>query len=634
MKKVFLGLLFFTAALQAQIITYQPLSITANPTDAPKGVIRNPERGYYYPFATIDGDYVPGSSFQYTKLTQDDIDYAVGLGANLIQRIVRLDDFKTVAIIPEAFLQNLRDDLNLMKLNGIKCVLRFSYSDYEDYTHHTGHVYDATEALITGLNNPISPIGHIGQLAVVTKNTAYEPIISSIEAGFIGNWGEWFYSTNFGNPDLAPITTAQYAARQRVGQRILALGANRLVAYRTPFIQKQMTALGLKTTPVVNAVPGNGDGETAPASRVAAHNDCFLADENDVNTYQVGTNPTPYFDDREYLKTQSINTFDGGEFCGLDENYANLIGTPIGSSGAYIGNAIKQMQDFHFNYLNLADDPDEPNNVIHYWKTHSFPLPSQQGTFYNEVDRRLGYRFELVNSNVNTTTKDLTITLKNVGFAKMFNFRKVYLVLRNTAPNATPAEFRVRLMNVDPRDWLAHPTNTYTITKNLINMVTGPGGASVSNGTYKLYLYMPDNNSTLSDIRYCVRFANANIGTTETFWNTSANLPGYNNLYRTVTINNGAGTVSKIGEEDIKNYFEATAYPNPFATAFNIKVNTIGEENINLSIYDMLGRLIDSKQSNPADINSLEIGAGYPTGVYTIVVTQGVSKQSIRMVKK
>lgn len=632
MKKVFLGLLFFTAALKAQTLNYTPLSVTVTTGDAPLGVIWNPERGFYYDASTIDDDYVyTGAPFQYTLLTDGDCQEAINRGCSLIHRIIRLDDYKTNPTIHAAFLANIQADLNKMKAWGLKCVLRFSYSYYEDYQNHTGHVYDAEESII---------FSHITQLKAVTRLPDNEPVISSIEAGFIGNWGEWHYSFNYADPWTGAVTPTQQDARNRIGKKILELGVSRLVAYRTPFIQRQLTDVGLKATPVVNAVPGNGDGETAPASRVAAHNDCFLSDTDDQGTYDIAGSP-PYSVDRLYLKTQSAKTFDGGEFCGLDENYANLTGTPTGPDGSYIGNALTQMKEFHFSYLNSANGNNN-DFVTHYWNTHSFSIPPY-GTYLNEVRRKLGYRFELVSTVLNTTTKEFKINLKNVGFAKLFNFRKVYLVFRSTAAGANPPEYRVRIMNADPREWLPDPVSpaTYTLTKSLINMVTtnGAGGVAVPSGTYKLYLYMPDNNTSLNlsaqSLRYAIRFANANQAGA-TFWNTATPTPalaGYNNLYRTVTINNEAGTVAKMGSDD-SILFEATAYPNPFATAFNIKVNTVGEEPISLDVYDMLGRLVDAKKSNPTDVNSLEIGTEYPTGVYTIIISQGDSKQSIRVIKK
>ncbi|MGC4040304.1 MAG: DUF4832 domain-containing protein [Flavobacterium sp.] len=630
MKKLFLCLLF-TAAMHSQVVNYSPLSVTATTGDAPYGVIWNPERGFYYDASSIDDDWTPivGVPFQYNKLTQADCNEAIARGCSLIHRIIRLDDYKTNATISPTFLQYIQDDLNLMKANGLKCVLRFSYSYYEDYQNHTGHVYDAVESII---------FSHIDQLKTITRATNNEPVISSIEAGFIGNWGEWHYTFNYGNPATGAITPAQLDARQRIGQKILSLGVSRLVAYRTPFIQRQQTAFGFKTAPGTNAAPpAGGDGDTAPTSRVAAHNDCFLSDVNDQGTYDYGTAAVPYQVDREYLKTQSIHTFDGGEFCGLDSNYANLVGTPTGSSGSYIGNALKQMADFHFNYLNSANGHND-DYVTHYWETHSFAT-APFGTYMNEVKRKLGYRFELTSTNLNTTTKEFSITLKNIGFAKMFNFRKTYLVFKNTAPNANPPEYRVRLMTADPRDWLASPTATYTLTKNLINMVTttGADGVSVPSGTYKLYLYMPDNNVTLNasanSTKYAVRFANANIGSTETFWNTASPLAGYNNLYRTVTINNTAGTVSKM-EGSVADQLEVKVYPNPFATAFKLDLATSVEDKVSVNVYDMLGRLIDAKQVNVIDVPSLEIGTDYPAGIYNITITQGTDKKVMRVIKK
>ena len=80
--------------------------------------------------------------------------------------------------------------------------------------------------------------------------------------------------------------------------------------------------------------------------------------------------------------------------------------------------------------------------------------------------------------------------------------------------------------------------------------------------------------------------------------------------------------------------FEVKAYPNPFAANFKLEINTSSESNVGVKVYDMIGRLIETHQSDVPQMTTLEIGNLYPTGVYTIVVTQGNKVKTLRVIKR
>jgi len=80
--------------------------------------------------------------------------------------------------------------------------------------------------------------------------------------------------------------------------------------------------------------------------------------------------------------------------------------------------------------------------------------------------------------------------------------------------------------------------------------------------------------------------------------------------------------------------FEAKAYPNPFANNFKIELNTSSEENISLKAYDMLGRIVEARETSITDFDSQEIGSTFTSGVYNIIITQGENVKSMRVVKR
>jgi hypothetical protein len=80
--------------------------------------------------------------------------------------------------------------------------------------------------------------------------------------------------------------------------------------------------------------------------------------------------------------------------------------------------------------------------------------------------------------------------------------------------------------------------------------------------------------------------------------------------------------------------FKATAYPNPFANNFMLDVKTTSQSAVNLKVYDMVGRLIEQRNVNVSDMETITIGDKYPTGVYNVVVSQEDSVQTVRVVKR
>jgi hypothetical protein len=88
------------------------------------------------------------------------------------------------------------------------------------------------------------------------------------------------------------------------------------------------------------------------------------------------------------------------------------------------------------------------------------------------------------------------------------------------------------------------------------------------------------------------------------------------------------------GEEVGSSVFEAQAFPNPYTTEFKLNVTTSTEGAVALKVYDMLGKLIESRSINTIDYISEDLGSAYPAGVYNVIVTQGENVKSLRMIKR
>ena len=80
--------------------------------------------------------------------------------------------------------------------------------------------------------------------------------------------------------------------------------------------------------------------------------------------------------------------------------------------------------------------------------------------------------------------------------------------------------------------------------------------------------------------------------------------------------------------------FDANASHNPFTTEFGLQVlNVNNSETINVTVYDMSGKLIERNAVNPMDIEVAKFGSNLASGMYMIEVRQGSNQAVIRQVK-
>lgn len=91
----------------------------------------------------------------------------------------------------------------------------------------------------------------------------------------------------------------------------------------------------------------------------------------------------------------------------------------------------------------------------------------------------------------------------------------------------------------------------------------------------------------------------------------------------------------KEANEDVQAAFKVTAFPNPFAQDFQLAVENAGMSDIDVKIYDMFGRLVESKIMAATEIGNSVLGASISaSGIYNVVVTQGGNTQALRMIKR
>jgi len=80
--------------------------------------------------------------------------------------------------------------------------------------------------------------------------------------------------------------------------------------------------------------------------------------------------------------------------------------------------------------------------------------------------------------------------------------------------------------------------------------------------------------------------------------------------------------------------FESVAYPNPFANGFKLNIQSNSDENIHVLVYDMLGKLVEDRNVTASDVETLNIGNNYNSGVYNVIVSQGENLKTLRVIKR
>jgi Secretion system C-terminal sorting domain len=75
------------------------------------------------------------------------------------------------------------------------------------------------------------------------------------------------------------------------------------------------------------------------------------------------------------------------------------------------------------------------------------------------------------------------------------------------------------------------------------------------------------------------------------------------------------------------------AYPNPFANNFKLSFVSTNSDDVQVSAYDMTGRIIETKTVIYSEINSQEFGGNFQAGIYIITLKQGSNSKTVRIIK-
>lgn len=286
-------------------------------------------------------------------------------------------------------------------------------------------------------------LSHIGQLKPTMHRNA--DVIAAVQAGFVGAWGEWHSSSH--RLDRDP------ASRRDILQALLdAVPHSRMVMVRRPRFKQ----------------------EVAPerSARLGHHNDAFFGSETDLGTYEK-----PVQEAKDWLERDAAGVVVGGE----------TTPAPHLPDGAAF---VAELERFRWSFLHLryADD------LLSAW---------EKDGHLARIRKSLGYRFRLLESTFPSSVRpggvlELSVKLRNDGFAALYNPRTVYAVLRRG-----DRRLAAPLASVDPRRWQPGLSEFTVRLKVPSNLPSGP---------YRLSLWLPDEAETIRERpEYAIRLANAGV---------------------------------------------------------------------------------------------------------------------------
>jgi hypothetical protein len=329
-------------------------------------IFPNPERGFMH-LLIAQSEGQPLNPYTLASLREE--------GVSIIQRLYYLENFKDKPM-SDLELDLICNDMQLLRDAGLKCVLRFAYTDD-----------------MAGTDAPLDIVKqHLDQLKPVFEQN--EDVIAFVQAGFIGAWGEWHSSSN----GLATVANE----KEVINKLLSVLPAGIMVQVRTP--REKQDIVG-STLPLDATLAYTSDIK----ARIGHHNDCFLAGGTDYGTY---TNVSV---DKDYISKEALYVPTGGETCPPEDVFPDC------------STAKTEMALLKWTYLNL----DWYQPVLDAWRN--------SGCF-EDFERYMGYRLVLQTAKFPKSVKtgsDLTLEIKltNKGYAPVYNEKKSSLVLVNTTTN-------------------------------------------------------------------------------------------------------------------------------------------------------------------------------------------------------
>ncbi len=344
--------------------------------------------------------------------------------------------------------------LNYFRMYSVKVIPRFSY--------------DVT-ALDQEPKSLDTVMQHLEALRPVFEEN--KDVITSVDAGILGPWGE-MHSTS-------GIYATDETLRQIVLKWLDVLPNDLTVNVRTP-VQYRI-------------VLGSLENDSEDRYRLGIFNDGYLGSESDLGSYHSGITRDIFVD---WMETQGNYTFYGGEVTRADPDEPDYVPEmEQWSEGAFVAQEMPRTHTSYFNSeFNLKILRDKWQNQIYENSDDEY----DGETYYKYLTDHIGYRIVIRNSELTPSVQTggiaaLRLNLENVGFARLIQKQKVYLILEKDGV------YRKAELDTDISGLMSQSDETYTYVFSVPSDLTA--------GNWNVYYKINNANSE----NYPVSFANANV---------------------------------------------------------------------------------------------------------------------------
>ena len=449
--------------------------------------IKNPERGLYkmieYKYHKREGDDAGNYTSPTSSLTDQYDD-----NNTLVLTQFYMFDYADADHIDTAGKNYIRSVLSYVRQQGKKAIVRVSYNDKHPSPYRQEPTLDQIK-------------NHISDLKTTFDD--YEDVIYVVQAGFMGTYGEWYYTSSFG-PAKGGVdytihsnnSVTGFENRREVLKMMLdSIPNSRQIALRTPeYKQCYVHPSNIASWSQLN------EFGTDTLHRLSFYDDAFLYDSEDMGTFHKTWQ-------KDMWEQQSAYLIAGGE-----APYSST--SPSQMEGYYYNNVRSAIFNRHISYLHHdtghhehpgSTDPHDGSLLMRHWH--------EQG-WMTDIKKWLGYRLWMENLKITGTNfssgSTITVRLKihNSGAAPVINERPMKLVLIH---NGTPVVLKDDCGEI--RSVASGTTETFTFN------VTMPQSAVSGD---KLALWLPDQASGLRNrSEYSIRLANSDVTWSD----------GYNILY-------------------------------------------------------------------------------------------------------
>lgn len=421
------------------------------------------------------------------------------------------------------FFTSLEATLQSARANGATVGLRFRYDDN-----------GTTNPEPAEFSQVLRHIEQIGESGLLEK---YEDVISFMETGFVGSWGEQWGGK---------YTSLEYKAQ--VLDEFLNITPDSIpVLVRTPNTFRQWLSdyCGITTTAADMHYTINNPDLAAKAKRVGLYNDGYMGSDSDLGTYSNRAGETAWLSEAPSY---------GGEFSGSDEwrlkyttwqpesalaemYYTNLLringniyrSRAVNTEYSTAAEAQARLAEIDalyeacglgdYDYAGTVTKSDSGYTASWKWIGYDdfifnkeldakLGVSCDNSAFYGEtvwqfIRAHLGYRYVLRSSALTAASEagdvfNMEFSVENTGFSEAPKDKEVEVLLSDGVVTYTYTT------DINARYWKSATLNEEKLSLTLPETMHG--------GEWNVYLRISNANSDAADdMLYCTRFANEDL---------------------------------------------------------------------------------------------------------------------------